>query len=91
MRDDFSERFFPVDGRKFVVRSGTWRCELDGPVDVSGVDRRVFPLRFFLVKQDARWKGAPTNERRLENCEPRWQHFITWTAKRPDMLGGWLW
>ena len=66
MPDAFAERFFPVDGREFLARSGTWRCELDAPVDVSGVDRRTFYLRFILVKPDARWKGTKATERKLQ-------------------------
>lgn len=66
MTDLFAERFLPVDGREFLVRSGTWCCELNGPVDVSGVDRRVFHFRFSLLKGDARWKGPTTTERKLE-------------------------
>jgi hypothetical protein len=66
MTDEFAERFFPVHGREFLARSGIWRCELNGPVNVSGVDRRVFYLRFVLVKPDPRWKGAPAKERKLE-------------------------
>jgi hypothetical protein len=64
--DRFAERFFPVAGREFLARSGTWRCELDAPVDVSGVDRRVFCLRFVLVEPDPRWKGTPATERKLQ-------------------------
>jgi hypothetical protein len=47
--DAFAERYFPVEGQTFLSRSGTWVCELDGPVDVSGVDRRIFYLRFKLT------------------------------------------
>jgi hypothetical protein len=64
--DAFAERYFPVEGRTFLSRSGTWICELNGPVDVSGVDRRVFFLRFKLTTLDPRWKGPATNERKLE-------------------------
>jgi hypothetical protein len=64
---DFERRFFPVDGREFITRSGTWRCELNGPVDVSGPDRRTFFLRFTLLQADARWKGGVSaSERTLE-------------------------
>ena len=64
--DAFAERYFPVDGQEFVSRSGTWRCELYGPVDVSGVDRRIFYLRFHLTIPDPRWKGSPATLRKLE-------------------------
>ena len=65
--DDFERKFFPVDGEEFVTRSGRWRCELNGPVDVSGPDRRVFFLRFTLLQPDARWEGgASSAERTLE-------------------------
>lgn len=64
--DAFAERYLPVEGRTFVSRSGTWVCELDGPVDVSGVDRRIFFLRFKLTTPDLRWEGTPANERKLE-------------------------
>jgi hypothetical protein len=66
MKDEFSKRFFRVDGREFHVHSGTWRCELKEPVDESGIDRRTFYLRFFLVEPNARWKGATAKERNLE-------------------------
>jgi hypothetical protein len=66
MTDEFGERFFPVYGREFLARGGTWFCELNGPVDVSGVDRRVFSLRFVLVKPDPRRKRRPAKERKLE-------------------------
>jgi len=64
--DVFAERYLPVDGQTFLSRSGTWICELDGPVDVSGVDRRIFFLRFKLTTPDPRWKGQDANERKLE-------------------------
>ena len=64
--DAFAERYFPVNGKPFLSRGGTWVCELDGPVDVSGVDRRVFFLRFKLTTPDPRWKGPPATERKLE-------------------------
>ena len=64
--DAFAERYFPVDGQTFLSRSGTWVCKLDGTVDVSGVDRRIFHLRFILTESDPRWRGPAVNERRLE-------------------------
>lgn len=66
MIDTFSERYFPVEGRTFLSRSGTWLCELDGPVDVSGADLRVFLLRFKLTTPDPRWNGSAATERKLE-------------------------
>jgi hypothetical protein len=54
----FAERYFPVDGKEFVARNGTWRCELDGPVDVSGVDSKIFHLRFKLKTPD--WAAIST-------------------------------
>jgi hypothetical protein len=64
--DAFAERHFPVDRREFVERSGTWLCNLDGPVDLSPVDLRVFHLRFILKEPAPRWKGTAATERRLE-------------------------
>jgi hypothetical protein len=64
--DAFAERYLPVEGQTFVSRSGTWVCELDGPVDVSGVDRRILFLRFKLTTPDPRWKGTTASERKLE-------------------------
>jgi hypothetical protein len=64
--DAFAERYLPVEGKTFISRSGTWVCELDGPVDVSGVDRRIFCLRFKLANADPRWKGPIAKERNLE-------------------------
>jgi len=64
--DTFAERYFPVAGREFVERSGTWLCELDAPVDLLPVDQRVFRLRFRLTKSDPRWKGPAVTEQRLE-------------------------
>jgi hypothetical protein len=64
--DAFAEQYLPVDGQTFLSRSGTWVCKLDGPVDVSGVDRRIFYLRFNLTTPDPRWKGQSVNERKLE-------------------------
>jgi hypothetical protein len=64
--DAFAERYFPVDGQTFLSRSGTWLCELGGPVDVSGVDQRIFHLRFHLTKPDPRWIGPAADERKLE-------------------------
>lgn len=64
--DAFERRWFPVDGREFTERSGKWRCELDGPVDVAGADLRVFHLRFVLLDKDPRWTGATPSERKLQ-------------------------
>jgi hypothetical protein len=64
--DAFAERYFPVAGRKFVERSGTWLCELAAPVDRSPVDQRIFHLRFALKQADARWRGPAAAEQRLE-------------------------
>ena len=64
--DAFAERYFPVGGQEFVSRDGTWRSELDGPVEVSGPDRRIFHLRFNLTTPDARWKGPAASVRKLE-------------------------
>lgn len=64
--DAFAERYFPVDGREFPERSGTWLCEIDAPVDLSQGDVRVFHLRFTLTTPDPRWKATATPERRLE-------------------------
>jgi hypothetical protein len=55
--DSFVERYWPVDGQKFLSRSGTWLCDVTAPVDVSGVDRRTFHLRFNQIKPDRRWTG----------------------------------
>jgi|SRR5580658_9802024 hypothetical protein len=60
----FAERYLPVEGETFLSRNGAWLCELNGPVDVSGVDRKVFHLQFKQVEPDPRWNG-PT-DRRLE-------------------------
>src|SRR5258708_1514727 len=62
--DAFAERYLPVEDQTFLSRSGTWVCELNGPVDVSGVDRRIFYLHFRQIKPDRRWNG-PT-DRKLE-------------------------
>jgi hypothetical protein len=35
-------------------------------VEVSGVDRRIFFLRFKLTTTDPRWKAPEANERKLE-------------------------
>jgi hypothetical protein len=64
--DAFAERHFPVGGREFVERSGTWLCNLHAPVDLLPVDLRVFHLRFTLKEPDPRWKGTVSSERRLE-------------------------
>ena len=62
--DAFAERYLPVENQTFISRSGTWVCELDGRVDVSGVDRRVFYLAFSQIAPDRRWTGPTT--RKLE-------------------------
>ncbi len=64
--DAFAERYLPVDRQTFLSRSGTWLCELNGPVDVSGVDRRIFYLQFNLIELDSRWKGSSASKRKLE-------------------------
>jgi hypothetical protein len=60
--DAFAERFLPVEGLRFLSRSGTWLCELNAPVDVSGVDRRIFKL----IEADPRGKGPAAQTRKLE-------------------------
>jgi hypothetical protein len=55
--DSFAERHWPVAGRQFLSRTGIWICDLTGPVDVSGVDRRTFYLRFNQIEPDRRWTG----------------------------------
>jgi hypothetical protein len=64
--DAFAARHLPIDGQIFVARSGTWKCEINGPVDVSGVDRRIFYLDFKLVEPDTRWSGPTAHKRKLE-------------------------
>jgi len=64
--DAFADRYLPIEGRTFLSRSGTWRCELGGPVDVSGVDRRIFYLEFNLTTPDLRWNHPTARQRRLE-------------------------
>ncbi|MGB9456913.1 MAG: hypothetical protein WCB12_12770 [Bryobacteraceae bacterium] len=64
--DTFAERYLPVEGQTFLSRSGTWLCELNGPVDVTGVDRRIFSLTFKRIKADPRWKGPLAEIRKLE-------------------------
>jgi len=64
--DAFAERYFPVGGHEFVERSGAWQCEINGPVDLSPSDLRVFYLRFALKEPNPRWKGTAATERRLE-------------------------
>jgi hypothetical protein len=66
VNDAFAERYFPVDGRQFPERSGTWLCEIDAPVDLSPSDVRVFHLRFTLTEPEPRWKGTAATGRRLE-------------------------
>jgi hypothetical protein len=61
--DAFAERYLPVESQDFLSRSGTWLCELNGPVGVSGVDR-IFYLEFNQLKPDRRWNGPIT--RKLE-------------------------
>ncbi len=58
--DSFAERYWPVAGQQFISRTGTWLCALGGPVDVSGVDRRIFYLQFNQIEPDRRWNG-PTS------------------------------
>jgi hypothetical protein len=64
--DNFERRWLPVDGREFTERSGKWRCELDGPVNLAAPDLRTFFLRFVLVEKDPRWKGPIAAERTLQ-------------------------
>ena len=81
--DAFAERYFPVESQTLPPsRSGTWVCELERPVDVSGSDRRVFYLRFKLTKSDPRWKGPAANERKLE-LRTSLARFH-WTGSVPD-------
>jgi hypothetical protein len=55
--DSFAEQYWPVTGHEFQSRTGIWICDLTGPVDVSGVDRRVFYLRLDQIEPDRRWTG----------------------------------
>jgi hypothetical protein len=64
--DAFAERYFPVDGREFPQRRGTWLCELAAPAAPLHSDVRVFHLCFTLKEPDPRWKGIVATERRLE-------------------------
>lgn len=66
MIDKFERRWLPVDGREFIERSGKWRCELDGPVDLAHPDLRIFFLRFVLAEKDERWTAAIPSERKLQ-------------------------
>jgi hypothetical protein len=64
--DAFAKRHFPIDGQSFLGRSGTWTCEINGSVDVSQPDRKIFYLHFDLTQSDPRWSGPIVPRRKLE-------------------------
>jgi hypothetical protein len=85
--DAFAERYLPVEGSTFLSRSGTWLCELKGPVDVSGVDRRILYLHFSLVDADPRWNGPTSRERKLE-LRTSWMYLVIHGFLDSDELEG---
>ena len=80
--DAFAKRYLPVEGQTFLSRSGTWACELNGPVDVSGVDRRLFNLHFNQITPDQRWSGPTTRQLELRTSlcsftfDPRYADWL---------------
>lgn len=79
--DSFAQRYWPIDGETFVSRSGTWACELNGPVDVSGVDRRTFYLQFKQMETDQRWTGPTARSLELRTSLASFVHdpsYVSW-------------
>lgn len=63
--DSFAERYWPVDGKQFLSRTGTWICHLAKPVDFLPPDRRVFHLKFDQLHADWRWTGPTVRTLKL--------------------------
>jgi hypothetical protein len=72
--DSFAEQHWPVNGRQFQSRTGIWICDLTGPVDVSGVDRRTFHLRFEQIEPDQRWTGPTVRTLELRTSLASFTH-----------------
>src|SRR5208283_4933164 len=82
--DSFAERYLAVEGRTFLTRSGRWVCELDRPVDASGVDRRVFHFYFNQIHANPRWTRPTIVTRKLE-LRTSLQGFLS-----DPVYAGWL-